>query len=411
MRHTGGMDATTSTNAAVGDLPTTLQIGRLSVSPPVVLAPMAGVTTAPYRTLCRRFGNEMAFDDTTQPPGDATNAVGGLYVNQMITARALIEGHRKMMESAKYADGETPRSIQLYGTDPYWIGEAVKKLVSEGAVDHIDMNLGCPVAKITRHGGGSALPWRHNLLRDIVRAMVSNAEDVPVTLKFRIGIDDDHITMLDTGKIAEDEGAAAVALHARTAEQAYSGTARWDTIAELKQHVTSIPVLGNGDIWEASDAIAMMRETGCDGVVIGRGCLGRPWLFRELTQGLSGRDITPAPSLHGVIKIMTTHLDLLTDWLGEDRGTRDFRKHTSWYLKGFPVGGQFRQQVNQMKSREQMLDLLHSLEDEEFPPEAARLTRGHSHGPKRVILPYGWLDDRESRTPPGVKADAFTSGG
>ena len=405
------MDASTTPDAAVADLPTTLQIGRMTVSPPVVLAPMAGVPTAPYRTLCRRFGNEMAFDDTTQPPGDATTAVGGLYVNQMITARALIEGHRKMLAAAKFADGETPRSIQLYGTDPYWIGEAVKKLVSEGSADHIDMNLGCPVAKITRHGGGSALPWRHNLLRDIVRAMVSNAEDVPVTLKFRVGIDDAHITMLDTGKIAEDEGAAAVALHARTAEQAYSGNARWNTIAELKQHVTSIPVLGNGDIWEATDAIAMMRETGCDGVVIGRGCLGRPWLFRELTQGLSGRDITPAPSLHGVIKIMTTHLDLLTNWLGTDRGTRDFRKHTSWYLKGFPVGGELRQRINQMKSREQMLELLATLPDEEFPPGAARLTRGHSHGPKRVVLPHGWLDDRESRIPPGVKADAFTSGG
>ena len=372
---------------------------------------MAGVTTAPYRTLCRRFGNEMAYDDSTPAPGNATTAVGGLYVNQMITARALIEGHKKMLHSAKFAEGETPRSIQLYGTDPYWIGEAVKKLVDEGSVDHIDMNLGCPVAKITRHGGGSALPWRHQLLRDIVRAMVSNAGDIPVTLKFRIGIDDDHITMLDTGKIAEDEGAAAIALHARTAEQAYSGTARWDTIAELKQHVTSIPVLGNGDIWEASDAIAMMQETGCDGVVIGRGCLGRPWLFRQLTQGLQGREITPAPSLHGVVKIMTTHLDLLTEWLGEDRGTRDFRKHTSWYLKGFPVGGQLRKQISMMSSREEMLDILGSLADEEFPPEAARLTRGHSHGPKRVALPHGWLDNREDPTPPGVLASAFSSGG
>ena len=391
--------------------PTELKIGPITVSPPVVLAPMAGVTTAPYRTLCRRFGNEMAYDDTTPAPGDAQTASGGLYVNQMITARALIEGHKKMMHSAEFADGETPRSIQLYGTDPYWIGEGVKKLVSEGKVDHIDMNLGCPVAKITRHGGGSALPWRHALLRDIVKAMVSNAEGVPVTLKFRIGIDDDHITMLDTGKIAEDEGAAAIALHARTAEQAYSGTARWEAIGELKSNITSIPVLGNGDIWEASDAIAMMEQTGCDGVVVGRGCLGRPWLFRELTQGLRGDDITPAPSLHGVVKIMVTHLDLLTDWLGEDRGTRDFRKHTSWYLKGFPVGGKLRQQISMMSSREEMLDILGTLEDLEFPPEAARLTRGHSHGPRKVALPYGWLATRDDPTPPGVLASAFSSGG
>lgn len=392
-------------------LPTELKIGRMTVSPPVVLAPMAGVTTAPYRTLCRRFGNEMPYDDPTPAPGDATTAIGGLYVNQMITARALIEGHQKMLHAAQFAEGENPRSIQLYGTDPYWIGEAVKKLVDEGQVDHIDMNLGCPVPKVTRHGGGSALPWHHHLLRDIVRAMVSNSGDIPVTLKFRIGIDDDHITMLDTGKIAEDEGAAAVALHARTAEQAYSGTARWEAIAELKQHVTSIPVLGNGDIWEASDAIAMMRETGCDGVVVGRGCLGRPWLFRELAQGLRGDDITPAPSLHGVINVMVEHLDLLTTWLGEDRGTRDFRKHTSWYLKGFPVGGAIRKEVAMMTSREDMLGVLQALPNEAFPPEAARLTRGHSHGPKRVVLPHGWLESRDDPTPPGALASSFVSGG
>lgn len=338
-------------------------------------------------------------------------ATGGLYVNQMITARALMEGHEKMMHAAEFADGETPRSIQLYGTDPYWIGEAVKKLVDEGSVDHIDMNLGCPVPKVTRHGGGSALPWHHNLLRDIARTMVSNAGDIPITLKFRIGIDDDHITMFDTGKIAEDEGVAAIALHARTAEQAYSGTARWDAIGELKQHVTSIPVLGNGDIWEASDAIEMMEQTGCDGVVVGRGCLGRPWLFRELAEGLRGEPISEAPSLHEVVRIMVAHLDLLTDWLGVDRGTRDFRKHPGWYLKGFAVGPQVRHSLNQMSSREQMLEILQNLDDEPFPSTAARLTRGHSHGPKKVILPHRWLETRDDHTPPGALASAFASGG
>lgn len=383
----------------------------MTVSPPVVLAPMAGVTTAPYRTLCRRFGNNIPYDQPALPPGDARTATGGLYVNQMITARALIEGHEKMLRAAAFAEGESPRSIQLYGTDPYWIGEAVKKLVGEGSVDHIDMNLGCPVPKVTRHGGGSALPWRHHLLREIVRAMVTNAEDVPVTLKFRVGIDDDHITMFDTGRIAEDEGVAAIALHARTTEQAYSGMARWDSIGELKQHVTSIPVLGNGDIWEASDAITMMEQTGCDGVVVGRGCLGRPWLFRELTEGLRGEPITPAPSLHEIIRIMVTHLDLLTDWMGTDRGTRDFRKHTSWYLKGFPVGGELRKKIAMMSSRDEMLSILETLEDEPFPAEAARLTRGHSHGPKKVILPHGWLESRDDPTPPGALASAYASGG
>ncbi|MGI9605296.1 MAG: tRNA dihydrouridine synthase DusB [Acidimicrobiales bacterium] len=388
-----------------------LQIGSLTVSPPVVLAPMAGVTTAPYRTLCRRFGTGQRFDDPSPSRGTATDAIGGLYVNQMITARALMEGHQKMMHAAEFAEGESPRSIQLYGTDPFWIGEAVKKLVGEGKVDHIDMNLGCPVPKVTRHGGGSALPWHHHLLRDIVKAMVANSEGIPVTLKFRIGIDDDHITMLDTGRIAEDEGAAAIALHARTAEQAYSGLARWDAIGELKAHVTSIPVLGNGDVWEASDAIAMMEQTGCDGVVVGRGCLGRPWLFRELAEGLRGDPLTAAPTLHEIVEIMVTHLDLLTDWLGVERGTRDFRKHPGWYLKGFAVGSQVRHALNQMHSRDEMLAILHTLHDEPFPPEAARLTRGHSHGPKPVVLPHRWLESRDDRTPPGAASEAFSSGG
>ncbi len=399
------------TDAATAPVAQTVRIGRMTVSPPVVLAPMAGVTTAPYRTLCRRFGNEMAFDDASTPPGDATNAVGGLYVNQMITARALIEGHRKMLHTAEFSSDEAPRSIQLYGTNPRWIGEAVKMLVGEGRVDHIDMNLGCPVPKVTRHGGGSALPWRQALLRDIVRAMVSNAEGIPITLKFRIGIDDDHVTMLDTGRIAEDEGCSAIALHARTAEQAYSGTARWEAIGELKAHVGSIPVFGNGDVWETSDAIEMMSQTDCDGVVIGRGCLGRPWLFRELTQGLAGRPIDSAPTLHEVSAIMLEHLDLLIGWLGEDRGVRDFRKHTGWYLKGFAVGSSFRQQMNQMATRQDLIDGLATLPDEAFPLDAARMVRGHSHGPKRVVLPHRWLETRDDPTPPDEGAGAWTSGG
>ncbi len=332
-------------------------------------------------------------------------------MNQMITARALIEGHRRMLQAAEFADGETPRSIQLYGTDPYWLGEAVRRLVDEGAVDHIDLNLGCPVPKVTRHGGGAALPWHHRLLRDIVRAMVAAAGAVPVTLKFRIGIDDDHVTFLETGRIAEEEGAAAIALHARTAEQAYSGHARWDAIGELKAAVASIPVLGNGDIWEASDALAMMAATGCDGVVIGRGCLGRPWLFRELSEAFAGLPPSPAPGLHEVITIMVEHLDLLSDWLGEERGVREFRKHTGWYLKGFAVGPRVRHSLNQLRTRDQLEDLFDHFDDEPFPADAARLVRGHSHGPKDVALPHGWLAARNDAAPPGVAADAYTSGG
>ena len=388
-----------------------LAIGPIAVSPPVVLAPMAGVTTAPYRTLCRRFGNRSSPFDRSPAPGDAITASGGLYVNQMITARALIEGHRRMLQAAEFAPGETPRSIQLYGTDPYWIGEAVRRLVGEGAVDHIDLNLGCPVPKVTRHGGGAALPWHHALLRDILRSMVAAAESVPVTCKFRVGIDDDHLTYLETGRIAEDEGVAAIALHARTAEQAYSGSADWSAIGELKTAVTTIPVLGIGDSWEAPDALAMMTATGCDGVVIGRGCLGRPWLFRELTEAFSGLPPTPPPGLHDVIAVMIEHLDLLSEWLGPERGIREFRKHTGWYLKGFAVGPRVRHSLNQLSAREQLVELSDRFPDEPFPPGASRLVRGHSHGPKDVALPHGWLESRDDPTPPGVAADAYTSGG
>ncbi len=251
-----------------------LAIGPIAVDPPVVLAPMAGVTNAPFRRLCREFG-------------------AGLYVSEMIGARGLVEQNEKTLALAEFAPDESPRSIQLYGTDPGALGEAVAYLVEAKGVDHIDMNFGCPMGKVTRHGGGAALPWKSGLFRSIVRAAVSNSGRVPVTVKFRKGIDDEHLTFLDTGAIAEEEGVAAIALHARTARQLYSGEADWDAIARLKEEVTSIPVLGNGDIWTADDALAMIDRTGCDGVVVGRGCLGRPWLFRDLADAFAGRPLSP----------------------------------------------------------------------------------------------------------------------
>ncbi|MGH2899962.1 MAG: tRNA dihydrouridine synthase DusB, partial [Solirubrobacteraceae bacterium] len=293
-----------------------LSIGGLSVWPPVVLAPMAGVTNAPFRTLCKRYG-------------------AGLYVSEMITARALVEGNEKTLRLAGFSPEEKPRSLQLYGVDPYWVGEAVAWLVGEGHIDHLDMNFGCPVRKVTRRGGGAALPLKTRLLRNIVRAAVTRARGVPVTLKFRIGVDDDLVTFRDTGRIAEDEGCAAVALHARTAEQHYDGEARWAAIAELKALVRRIPVLGNGDIWEAEDALRMMRTTGCDGVVVGRGCLGRPWLFRDLADVFDGRAPQDPPRFGEVANVMIAHARLLAGWFGESYGVRGFRKHATWYTKGF----------------------------------------------------------------------------
>ena len=258
-----------------------LRIGPLQVDPPVVLAPMAGVTNSPFRRLCREFG-------------------AGLYVSEMIGARGLIEGNEKSLALASFDPDEEPRSIQLYGTDPETLGSAVAYLVEVEQVDHIDMNFGCPMGKVTRHGGGAALPWKRDLFRSIVGAAVANAGAIPVTVKFRKGIDDDHLTYVESGLIAEEEGAAAVALHARTARQLYSGTADWGAIRDLKDAVTSIPVLGNGDIWTAHDAVRMMRSTGCDGVIVGRGCLGRPWLFRDLADLMAGRTPQPPPNLGGL---------------------------------------------------------------------------------------------------------------
>ena len=358
---------------------------------------MAGVTNAPFRALCRRYG-------------------AGLYVNQMITARALVEGHEKSLALAAFAPDESPRSIQLYGTDPYSIGEATRRLVDgllDGIpVDHIDMNFGCPMKKVTRHGGGAALPWKREHYRRIVAAAVKAAGSVPITVKFRTGIDDDSLTFLDAGRIAEDEGVAAVALHARTANQLYSGHADWSRIAELKQAVTSIPVLGNGDIWEANDALAMMRSTGCDGVVVGRGCLGRPWLFGDLAAVFAGRELPPRPTLGEVLDGMTEHAELLCDWMGEDSGIRDFRKHTGWYLKGFPAGGELRSMLNRVSSLVELRELASTLDrDTAFPAGGMRMVRGHSGAPKPVHLPDGWLNERDDLVPLPRGAEQLASGG
>ncbi len=369
-----------------------LSIGPIPVAIPVVLAPMAGVTNAPFRRLCRRFG-------------------AGLYVSEMISARALCEGNEKTDKLASFAPDETPRSLQLAAVDPIYVTGAVERLVGEGRVDHIDLNFGCPVRKVTRNGGGGALPWKRNLYRRVVAAAVAAAGDVPVTVKFRVGIDDDHLTYLDAGRIAEDEGVAAVALHGRTVAQLYSGEADWSTIARLKETVTSIPVLGNGDIWEADDALAMMAETGCDGVVIGRGCLGRPWLFGQLAAAFTGQPVPDPPTVFEVVEIMGEHARLLVDWFGDHKGIREFRKHTAWYLKGYPVGGEIRGRLGQVESLDQLDELLATLPDAPLPDENRRVARGHTRGPQVVALPDRWLEDPFDDAEANPEGDSAASGG
>jgi len=367
-------------------------LGSMSIWPPVVLAPMAGVTNYPFRKLCQRYG-------------------AGLYVSEMITARPLVEGNQKTLRIADFGPDESPRSLQLYGVDPYYVGRAVERLVGEGRVDHIDMNFGCPVRKVTRKGGGSALPLKRALLRSIVRAAVRAAEPakVPVTIKFRLGVSDRLLTFLDAGRIGQDEGCAYVALHARTAAQLYDGQADWDRIGELKRSL-SIPVLGNGDIWEAHDALRMMRHTGCDGVVVGRGCLGRPWLFRDLAQVFAGQEPEDPPLLGEIGDVMLAHARLLADWWGEAPALRAFRRQATWYTKGFRGSAAARQRFMTVTSLAELEEVVHALDpNEPFPVHAMRVPRGKSSGTQEVSLPEGFLDDLDDATPP--VEESFVEGG
>lgn len=372
----------------------------MALRSPVVLAPMAGVTNVAFRTLCRELEISRA------------GTVSGLYVCEMVTARALVERHPGTMHMTAFGPQESPRSLQLYTVDPAITYQAVRMIVEEDLADHVDMNFGCPVPKVTRRGGGAALPYKRRLFGQIVAAAVraTAGTPIPVTVKFRIGLDDDHHTHLDAGRIAEQEGAAAVALHARTASQRYSGAADWDQIAALKQTVTSIPVLGNGDIFEAQDALAMMASTGCDGVVIGRGCLGRPWLFAELSAAFAGSPAPTPPTLGEVAGIIRRHGRLLAGHFGEDRGMREIRKHVGWYLHGFPAGSDLRRRLALVGTLGE-LDLLLDQLDAGAPfPASARGPRGRQGSAAPVSLPEGWLADPDDTTVP-AGAEVMNSGG
>ncbi len=365
-----------------------LRVGDVALDPPVVLAPMAGITNRAFRRLCREQG-------------------GALYVSEMITSRALVERQAKTTLMASFAPDESPRSIQLYGVDPDTVAAAVTLLVAEDRADHIDINMGCPVAKVTRKGGGAALPWKRDLFRALISGAVQAADNAaqrrsvqppPVTIKMRMGIDPDHLTYLEAGRIAAEAGVSWVALHARTAEQLYSGQAQWDAITRLVQELApfDIPVLGNGDIWAATDALSMVSQTGCDGVVVGRGCLGRPWLFGQLDDAFAGRSIRPDPGLAEVLDIMRRHAELLCELYGEEHGCRDFRKHVSWYLKGFMIGSTIRAGLGLTESLADLDNWIAQIDaDQPFPEVVADKPRGRTSSQRRVALPDGWLDSQE----------------
>lgn len=360
---------------------------------PVVLAPMAGVTNAAYRQLCREQG-------------------AGLYVCEMITSRALVCGDSKTRTMLQFDPGEKVRSVQLYGVDADVMADAARILATEFSVDHIDLNFGCPVPKVTRRGGGGVLPYKRDRLRSIIRATVRAADEfgVPVTIKTRLGIDDEHETFMDAGRIAQEEGAAAIALHGRSVAQAYSGEADWSRIAELKRAV-DIPVLGNGDIWEAEDALRMMAETGCDGVVIGRGCLGRPWLFGDLAAAFAGATDRKRPTLGQVGLMILRHAELLYGYFG-DRGLVDLRKHMAWYFKGYPVG-ELRREFAMISTMDELRALVDRLDaDAEFPVGELGTPRGRQGSPRgKVVLPHGWYDDTSGEDLHLADAELDASGG
>ena len=364
-----------------------LQTPRFEVDPPVVLAPMAGITNQAFRRLCREYG-------------------AGLYVSEMVTSRALIERSPETIRMVTPDPDEQIRSVQLYGVDPEVMSKAVEMLIREDRADHIDLNMGCPVPKVTKKGGGAALPWKQDLFKDILESAVNTSnkvtselgvKKVPVTVKMRMGIDDEHLTYIEAGKIAAKAGVTWVALHARTAEQMYSGKARWQAIKTLVEELKefNVPVLGNGDIWSAQDALEMVKETGCAGVVVGRGCLGRPWLFGQLAAAFAGKEIPKDPGLEVVSQIIKRHAVLLCELYGEYKGIRDIRKHMAWYLKGFSVGNQLRTSLAMVESLENLDFLLVKLDtNQAFPEVVVDKPRGRVGSQKKVSLPHNWLNSR-----------------
>jgi len=372
-----------------------LASGDHLIDPPVVLAPMAGITNAPFRMLCREQG-------------------AGLFVSEMVTARALIERRPETLRMIEPGKGEWPRSVQLYSVDPHTMRAAVTMLGKENLVDHIDMNFGCPVPKVTRKGGGAALPYKRNLFSSIVGAAVEAAKPfgIPVTVKMRIGIDSDHHTYLEAAQSAADLGVAWVALHARTAAQMYEGKSDWSAITRLVEHLkpTGVPVLGNGDIWSGADGIEMVRQTGCAGVVVGRGCLGRPWLFSDLVSAFNGGTERTLPTLHQVREVMFRHGELIVDYFeSEDRGCRDLRKHMAWYLKGFRVHRELRREFGLIESLAHFRTLLDQLDDQPYPIEVGEKPRGRTSHGRPVTLPDRWLEDPDEMVAIELE-DAFSGG-
>lgn len=313
-----------------------MQIGEIKLAAPLALAPMAGITDLPFRLICRRLGC-------------------GMTVSEMVSAKGLLYKNVKTTEMLRIDDGERPTAIQLFGSVPEELAEAARMVEASGA-DMIDFNMGCPVPKIVNNGEGSALMKQPQLAHDILAAMVK-AVKIPVTVKFRAGWDDSNRNAVEIAKAVEAAGVSAVAVHGRTRQQFYEGKADWGIIAEVKQAV-KVPVFGNGDIFTVEDGLRMLVETGVDGLMIGRGADGNPWIFRELAAVLRGEERPAAPSLQERLAQAAEHLDMLIDYKGEHISVKEMRRHISAYLKGLPHAAEFRGRFHKVDTREQFMELL-----------------------------------------------------
>ena len=338
----------------------------LATDPVIELAPMAGVTNRAFRRVCREASTEI------RNAAGQTDLDNTVYVAEMTTSQALLMRHPDTLDLVTFDGDEKTRSAQLYGVDPDIVGAAVRMLVDEDMADHVDLNFGCPVPKVTRKGGGSALPWKRDLFTSIVNSAVANAQGkVPV-------------------------GVTWVALHGRTAAQYYGGKADWSAIARLVEHIPDTPVLGNGDIWSAQDAQRMLDQTGARGVVIGRGCLGRPWLFGQIRASFAGEEVPGEPKSGVILDLMRRHAQLLVQMHGDDfRGCQEMRKHMAWYLKGVVAGSETRGALSLINSLAELDSLLSTIDpDQVLDEELARSPRGRTTPDRRVNLPDGWLNSQ-----------------
>lgn len=313
-----------------------MKIGKIKLDAPLALAPMAGITDLPFRVICRRLGS-------------------GMTVSEMVSAKGLLYKNVKTTEMLRIDAAERPTAIQLFGSVPQELAAAAK-LVQDGGADIIDFNMGCPVPKIVNNGEGSALMKNPQLAYEVLAAMV-DAVDIPVTVKFRAGWDDEHRNAVEIALAAERAGVAAVAVHGRTRRQFYEGKADWHIIKEVKQAV-KVPVFGNGDIFTVADGLRMFQETGVDGLMIGRGADGNPWLFSQLKAALAGEKNLQEPSLDERLNLAAEHLQMLIAYKGEVISVKEMRRHISAYLKGLPHAAEFRGRFHQVDTQKQFLELL-----------------------------------------------------